>query len=267
MKVQVPPSAQGGQIVSGFEKKPGLGDTGSVAKPYSRLARVEEKKNKRGAFIYIILTIIIIIGLVAFGIPAIIKLAAFLGEINKSAVPVEVGDETPPAPPQLFNVPEYTNRKTLELRGASEEGATVVISHNGIQEEIVADSLGDFTITLSLKDGSNEITAMAKDTNGNESQKTVIYEVVYDNTPPELSFLTPEDGAQFYGSKQQDIVIEGTTEIGANLTINDRFVSVDEDGKFKYTATLNEGDNNFEAKSTDKAGNTTTDGITVHYWF
>ncbi|MEJ2441808.1 MAG: hypothetical protein P8Y06_02730, partial [Patescibacteria group bacterium] len=65
------------------------------------------------------------------------------------------------------------------------------------------------------------------------------------------------EGKEFYGAKERQITIEGVTEEGVSLTINDRVVAVDEDGGFAFSTTLGEGENNFNIKSADKAGNQT----------
>lgn len=234
---------------------------------YSRRATVEETKNKRKGILYIFLTISVVVLLVFLGIPLIIRMAAFLGEFNKTNSPIEKSDVTPPAPPSFLNVEEYTNKKTIDIKGTSEPGATISIELNGIEDQTIADRNGDFSLTVKLLDGVNDLSAKAIDENGNESAVTQNFQITYDNVPPEIDFLAPNDGAQFYGSKEQKVLIEGKTEVDASLRINDRFVAVNPDGTFRYDVTLNEGDNNFVAVATDNAGNRSEEGITLHYWY
>jgi len=92
-----------------------------------------------------------------------------------------------------------------------------------------------------------------------------VYEVVFDNESPDLEVTSPEEGKEYYGSKERQITIEGLTEDGVSLTINDRIVAVDEDGTFTFLTTLNEGKNNFNIKSTDKAENQTEMDFSVSF--
>lgn len=50
------------------------------------------------------------------------------------------------------------------------------------------------------------------------------------------------------------------------LRINGRIVIIENDGSFTYAVTLEDGDNNFEIVAEDKAGNKTTERLTVQFW-
>jgi hypothetical protein len=58
-------------------------------------------------------------------------------------------------------------------------------------------------------------------------------------------------------SENRQISIEGQTESGAQVNINGRWAVVDTNGKFNYTLSLEDGDNNFVITSKDEAGNET----------
>lgn len=232
---------------------------------YSRLARSEEKKNLKKAFIYVILSIISLILLVVFGIPALAKMAALLSELGGSTIPVEKNDTTPPAPPKLSQLPEATNNKSLEITGISEPGATIILAINGDQIETVSNKDGKFTYNFKLLNGENSVFAKAKDSSGNESLESDSLSITYDDTPPDLEITTPGDGSHYYGSKQRQIVIQGNTESTVELTINDRFVVVDENGSFTFATTLSEGENKFKIKAKDKAGNETEKELTLQF--
>jgi bacillopeptidase F len=79
--------------------------------------------------------------------------------------------------------------------------------------------------------------------------------LVFDNEAPEIKILSPSDGASFYGSKQKNVTINGTTKIDSSLTINDRIATVNDDGGFSLNYSLSNGENNLAIKSIDKAGN------------
>ena len=232
---------------------------------FSRLARNEEKKNLRSAVLLGILTLGLIALFFFFGLPLMAKFAGFLTDLRKTSTPVESTDETPPAPPRFNSLPEATNKLSIDITGSTEPGAIVILSLNGDAEEVLANSEGEFTFNFELVDGVNSISAKARDEAGNESQKTDTINVIYDNDAPNLEITNPTDGMAFFGSKQRQIVVEGKTEEEASLTINDRFVLVEDDGTFAFTTTLGDGENSFNLKAKDKAENLTEKTIKVNY--
>ena len=232
---------------------------------YSRLASVEEKRNMRRAFLFTILTILAILGVLFYGLPSVARFAAFLSDLRKSNLPVDRNDTTPPAPPRLDRLPEATKEPEIEISGVTEEGATVILTLNGKDEEVVADADGKFRFSYSLRKGENQISAKAKDRTGNESQPTAGITVLFDNEAPKLDISAPADGSQFYGDGQRQLAIKGTTEVGITLTINDRIVKVEEDGTFTFATTLADGENSFNLKSADKAGNQTEKALKVNF--
>lgn len=211
------------------------------------------------------LTVILIGGIFVFGLPTVAKFAAFLTDLRKSGEPVEINDTTPPAPPRLDTLPEATNKTRIEVSGESEPGATVILSFNEDPQEVLADSEGSFRFTFELNDGPNTLIASAKDPSGNESQKTEGVTIIFDDEEPSLSINSPSEGASFFGSKQRQVVVEGTTDSEASLSINDRFVLVEEDGSFAFATTLSEGENTFNLKAQDKAGNQTEKSLKVNF--
>jgi len=232
---------------------------------YSRLANIEEKRNLRKAFVFTIISLIFIVFLFFSGIPLFAKFATFMSNLGKSDKPIEINDTTPPAPPQIFLKNEYTNQKTIEILGNSEGGAIVVVTFNSIEQEKISDNTGVFSFNFNLKQGENSFFAIAKDQAGNISQPTNIFTVTYDNTPPEIIIDSPTDGSEYFGSKQSQITIQGKSEPNSSITINDRIVSVNDDGIFNFSASLSEGDNNFVIKAVDKAGNENEKSLTLRF--
>ena len=232
---------------------------------YSRLASVEERRNVKKARNFIVLTGISLILLYFFGIPALGKFAAFVSDLAKSDNPIVSEDKTPPAPPRFNSFPDYTNHKDTTLSGDTEGGATVKLTFNGRGQETLADRDGHFSFNLNLRDGENAFTAITVDAAGNESQKTDEFMVVFDEKSPDITIDTPAPGSQFYGTKQRQVTIQGTTESGVSVTANDRIVSVDDTGKFQYTTTLGEGENKFNFKAVDSAGNTTESELVLNF--
>lgn len=232
---------------------------------YSRLTSVEERKNIRNAIFFGILTIAAIAIVFFAGIPLLGKFTAFISDIGKGSKQIASQDTTPPAPPRFNQFSDFTNQKSVTLTGISETAANVKLTFNGREQNSLSDKDGNFTFNLDLKDGDNTFSAIAIDTAGNISQKTKDMTINYDTKSPDLSIDSPSDGASFLGSKQRQVTIQGTTESEAKLTINDRIISVDDNGKFQYTTTLNEGGNTFNIKSVDAAGNVTEKSLTLNF--
>jgi bacillopeptidase F len=211
------------------------------------------------------LTIVSLILVVVFGLPAIAKFAGFLTGLRKSTQLVEKSDTTPPAPPRIEPLPEATNVLKLEIKGSTEPGASVVLFLNNKKQELVANRDGYFSYDFSLNQSENTISALAQDSAGNESQKTETYTVIFDNVEPSLEITSPEDGSEYYGAKQRQVVIEGKTEERVTLKINDRLVIIDEDGSFAFATSLSEGENTFKILAEDQAGNSTETSLTLHF--
>lgn len=130
---------------------------------------------------------------------------------------------------------------------------------------MVVTSEGTFTFSLNLKKGENTIVAKVKDQASNESVPSDKYTVLYLSDAPSLEITSPSDRSQYYGTKQQQVTISGKTNFGADLTINDRWVKVGDDGAFSSTVSLNEGENTFNIKATDEAGTVTEKNLTLTY--
>lgn len=234
-------------------------------KRYSRLAMTEERKNIKKAYLYVFLSISALIFLVYLGLPILIKFAGFVGDLAKSDKPIEFQDTTPPAPPQFDEIPEFSMEESIDIKGTSENGATISITANGNTSEVVANSNGKFIFLFNLLDGENTILAQAKDTSGNLSTESKIFKITFDNNEPKLEVTSPKDGDIFYGSGQRQVSIKGSVNEKVDLRINDKFVTVKDDNSFNFTTTLNEGANSFEIKATDPAGNETSTSLSVNF--
>ncbi len=234
-------------------------------KRYSRLASIEEKGNIKKAYWYIILSILTIVFLIFFGLPTLVKFAGFIGEVAKSDKPVEINDITPPAPPQFSEIPEFTKNENLNIEGTSESGAVIVIRSNNHTDEVVANSDGQFNFIFKLNDGENTIDAKARDTSNNESVQTKTYRIVFDNKEPVITVDSPTDGTSFFGSGQRQLSIKGAVDEKVDLTINERVAVIKQDKSFSFATTLSEGENKFEIKAIDPAGNETATSFTVSF--
>lgn len=249
---------------SGETSNPILGSQRNRHLKMARLSK-KEKEDRRKAFIFFVLTVAGIIAFLFFGLPTVAKFAAFLTDLRTSTAPVETQDETPPPPPRINTLPSHTNESEIDIKGSTEAGATVFITVNEEEEEILANSEGQFIYGATLSLGENKIQAFAQDNAGNKSKTSEIVSVVYNNEPPELEITRPEDGKEFFGPTQRQIVVEGETEENMRLLVNDRQVVVEQDGSFAYATTLTDGENEFTVKAQDQAGNITEKSFTVTY--
>lgn len=232
---------------------------------YSRRINIEEKKNKSKAISFSLLTFIGLIIIILYGPSSLAKFAAFISDLNKTSQPADTQDTNPPPVPRIEDIPKATNKPKLELRGTTEPGATVYIFLNSKKNEVLANRNGFFSTTLNLDKGENVIFASARDSSGNESSKTQALKIVYDTDAPQIQILKPSDKSEFFGSRQRQIVIEGKTEQGAKLQINNRLVIIESDGSFTFASTLDPGENKFSVKVEDEAGNVNETSFSVNF--
>ena len=233
---------------------------------FSLLSKKESKRSLRQAVFFSLLTIALVALVFIYGIPAIIKMAVFIGNIRSSSTPVESKDNIPPSPPIFKTIPEATNSAKINLYGFAESGSTVKIYLTGQQvNEVVTDNDGNFSLdNLVLTLGKNEIMAVAVDNAGNKSGESEKMVVWYDNQPPELEITQPADQTTITNETGK-VEILGKTETEANLSINEHFVVIDNNGNFKYTFPLSQGENLINVVATDRAGNQTIKSLTLNY--
>ena len=229
------------------------------------MASAEEKRNIRRAVTFGVLTVAAFLALFLFGLPTVAEFAAFLSDLRKTSLPIEKNDATPPSPPRIDTLPDAINKFNLEIKGNAEAGSTVILSFNNKEQEVVVGKDGDFGFSLTLDDGENKLSFLAKDGAGNESQRTQVYSVIFDDKDPKLDISSPADGAEFFGYSERQATIQGTTDPETTLTINERPIKVDDNGSFTYATTLTEGGNTFNIKAVDKAGNTTEKSLSVKF--
>lgn len=232
----------------------------------SRLARVEKKRSLKKALLFVILTISLILTLIFFGIPTLVRVAILFANIKGSSTQTtEQTDSVPPSPPQLNDLSEYTKDQNISLSGFAEQNSTVEVFLNGSPVgTITTNSDGKFFIEkVSLSQGKNEIYAIATDKTGNKSQPSQTITTNFDNTFPDLTVDQPQDGVTLNGDRQKKIKISGQTEPNVSLTLNDRLIIIDQEGKFSTDFTLSEGENELKIIAIDKAGNQTEKDLKI----
>lgn len=231
----------------------------------SRHHKIQEKKLTRKAVLLLASSFVLLLLLFFLGIPLLVQFAAFVGGVKQSSVPVAQEDKTPPTPPKLVPLPEYTKEGRLTLTGRAEAGSTIKV-FNGDQKikEFLVGENANFSVEIPITEGKNDIWTAATDTAGNESISSSHYNVIYRTEPPKLTITKPASGEIFYGSNKT-VTIEGETEPDAKVTVNERVAIVGSDRKFSQNISLSEGENKITVTASDLAGNETTHEITVHY--
>lgn len=237
-----------------------------VNRRYSRLAQIEAKNAKRNTIRYGVLTVVLVIFGLSFGITIISKILSFASNISSSDQPVSISDTTPPAPPMFLDFPEHSNSEEFSLKGRAEPSSLVTLFFNGKEDgEVVANASGEFSSSYKLKAGDNTFRAVAKDTSGNVSNSSKTYTINLDTETPELSVTKPSDGQMFVGSTNKNLMVEGSVDSAIKVTVNDRVAVISASGKFSTTIPLSVGANDIVITASDEAGNETKQSISVTY--
>ncbi len=218
----------------------------------SRLRDVEEQKSIKSAAIFGGLTLLIIIFAIFFGLPLFSK---FINLFSKKSTTESVLQNSNLLPPNLSIIPQFTNQKSIIIKGNTSPNSIIKITFNNSSDETTSDASGNFAANIGLTKGMNVIYAEMIDKNGNQSSKSTTYTVNFTDQIPNLTVNTPQNNQNFYGSTQQNLNIQGTTDANNTVTINDHVAILDNAGKFNYSFNLAQGDNDLKIVSVDQAGN------------
>lgn len=232
----------------------------------TRWERKQEKESLRQAGKYLLLILGVLLILVKFGLPALIKFAGFLGDISSKSKPIEITENQPVLAPRFLPLAEATNSSQININGFAQAGTTIKLFLRGINiEETVTDTDGNFKFTdIHLNDGENEIYTQASFNQAGSNQISDTIKIIVDTVPPTLTITQPDQGQRFF-DKDNPITLSGQSETDINLTVNGRFVPVKDDGSFSLNYSLSEGDNQLELVARDIAGNETKKSLTVNY--
>lgn len=174
---------------------------------------------------------------------------------HKSTIPIT---ESASLAPPVLNIPyEATSTAQIDIRGYGTPNSKVIIFVDDDKKAStqVSDD-GTFEIkNIQLVFGTNNIYGKSIDEKDRGSLSSKIIKIVYDNENPSLEISEPEDGKTVQGDRK--IKISGKTEPQAQVSINENRVVVHSDGEFSTEYQLNDGENIFNIKSQDLAGNFT----------
>jgi hypothetical protein len=231
----------------------------------SRLQKIEDQKNTRQAALFIALSMAFLGILLIVGLPAMEKLIIWMGNRNSDTEDTQ-NDIIPPSPPKLISPYEATNSAFISITGYAEPDSKVTLFLNDSKTaQVVTPEDGEFEFSnITLYEGENEFQAIATDLAENQSEKSVITTVKFDNQIPELELISPSDGDRFF-DEENEIIVGGKTSPDAKLRVNNYVVIVDSEGNFAKRFSLSNGDNKIEVKAYDEAGNQITKELTVYY--
>lgn len=231
----------------------------------SRLEKKNEERATKSTVVLGLLSAGVLVAVLIFGLPLLIRLSIFLGEI-KSRRSAEVEEKVlPPLPPRLVVPFEATNSGKIAIRGFAEAGATVELLKNDATLETmpVADN-GDFSFDeVELDLGLNDFLVIARTEEGGSSEPSELLKIIYDNEAPKLEMTNPSEASLTVD--YADFDVGGKTEKGVSVSVNGRIAVVDDEGIFKLKVQLVAGKNEFEIVVSDVAGNETKKKIEIKY--
>ncbi|QQG40491.1 MAG: cadherin-like beta sandwich domain-containing protein [Candidatus Levyibacteriota bacterium] len=233
----------------------------------SRLSRRVERQTKQSILLSIIGIVAVLGFLAKFGIPLLANVSYFLlgaKDTQEVAKPKNVYV----APPVLDALPSATNSATIAISGSALENQTIQLFLNGEKEdEKKVDKKNTFSFAdIQLKQGENFIQAKAiqndPSSKQQESDFSNSYTIIFKKDAPALNLESPND-KQSFGKDDKTVTVKGKTDTGTQITVNDLWAIVDNEGKFSYDLPLQNGENKIKVIATDEAGNKTEKEITV----
>ncbi|OGG31004.1 hypothetical protein A3I51_06130 [Candidatus Gottesmanbacteria bacterium RIFCSPLOWO2_02_FULL_38_8] len=200
---------------------------------------------------------------VYIGLPILAKIAIGLSLIGGRNTTINETTSINVMTPVVEPLPSATNSAMISIYGFSEKDRKILVLVNG-REEATTDTGKEEKFkfnNIKLSEGENKIEVVAK-YQDKRSTATEFF-ITYKKEPPKLEIAEPTDGQTIMGEAK--INITGSTDSGNKVSINDRLVIVDRNGNFTYPITLSAGENIFNFKAEDDAGNSKQLEIKVNY--
>ncbi|MBI2010288.1 MAG: hypothetical protein HYS86_03905 [Candidatus Chisholmbacteria bacterium] len=218
----------------------------------------------RQSIFLILLAFTLLLVVVRYGIPLLIRLAVFVSDVQGGRQSEDRNVAAILVPPVLDTLPEATFSGELDVTGFAQEGLLVALFVNGNPEEdVIVDDLGEFeVIEVTLRSGKNRLWATARDEEGNESEKSAEVVVIVDQSKPVITINSPEDGKTV---TEKSIEVSGLVDEEATVTINGQFALQGTDNSFAKSMSLSEGENSLTIVAEDAAGNRTEKTLKVTY--
>ncbi|HQL68784.1 MAG TPA: stalk domain-containing protein, partial [Caldisericia bacterium] len=144
-----------------------------------------------------------------------------------------------------------------ETTGKPVSGATVHIKGAGVESEKKSDKDGKVVFNVRPTERGRIIIEASMENGMMKGSYTTVFVESY--VEPPMLDLDPVQSIVSSGSLQ----VSGRTNQGTRITINGKPVQVSQDGKFTFTAKLNEGVNTIVVQATNQTGQTVTKVIRV----
>lgn len=230
----------------------------------SRIARVQERRERQRLFYSTVGIIAVIVFLALFGLKILVGFSLLVDRIRGGSPP-PAQTQTVLIPPTLNPLPTSTNSEDVTVTGSGQSALTLVLFLNDKEfKKLTIEEGGTFSIPVKLTKGANIISSKVVDDKGNTSELSNIISITLKKDAPLLEISEPTDGATIH-SDSNKVNVVGKTDEGNSVTINGRFVIVASDGSFRSPVSLNEGENILTIVAADNAGNQTVVDRKVTY--
>lgn len=222
------------------------------------------KKYLTQSAVYFLLTIGFLILIFKLGITGAVEISSLFQRKNSAANPPDLYENIIQSP-ELFSIPEATNSASLPISGYSLPNQKVDIYINDFNvKSFDVNSEGKFEGFISLSLGLSKIYATTVNSKGIQSSSSKSWTVFYNNSPPYLEVLEPENNTIIKG-RQNTVVIKGKISPPSRAFVNDHQMVIENEGYFNYNATLQPGENKFKIVCLDPAENKTELEWKVNY--
>jgi len=154
-----------------------------------------------------------------------------------------------------------TKEASVLIQGRAQPGSMVMMySSDGHLGQTMANAQGHFEYAIqSLSENDYEIWAVAIGPRGTTSSESNHIHLVFDRTPPKLEITSP----YWPDVSSSPILLEGMTEPGAKVFVNEIEVNVDEQGRFSIQIPLQTGNNKVDLRVSDAVGNEFVAGMVI----
>jgi hypothetical protein len=169
------------------------------------------------------------------------------------------------AAPILDPLPEFT--KTNEVRVSGKVPGFAVLPDRAISLALNGRPLSTLAVgtdgrfgpaAVTLPDGTSTLQfALVQ---GTTEIATTSHTIVVDRVAPQLTIVRPKAADTVEGT---DLIVEGKTEAGADVTVNDRALRPNPDGTFTERLVVSPGALKIAVVAKDKAGNETKSEISI----
>ena len=229
-----------------------------------RLGKKEEKVLIRKIFYLTIISIVLAVILFTLGIQILGRFADLLEIIFPNRGNQQTIESSLPTPPLIDKLPAATNSARLIVSGFA-TGASYVDIYSDEQKVGDSEVVNEKFIfdNLELKNGENNISAIAKTASGKISSSSATFKIILDIEKPSLEIETPIVGQSFSGNNR--IKVSGKTDSDSQVYANGFLANVDPSGKFEVYVPVLEGETTLEIKAIDEAGNVISETRKITY--